>query len=52
MNNTLYQLLKNDIRASIMLARSYRVAGERRTAIQFINDAAQTRSELNEMLGV
>lgn len=42
----LTQLLKNEIRASIQLARSYRLAGERRLAIQFLNDAAQTRIEL------
>lgn len=46
MNHKLYCLLKNDIRASIQLARSYRLSGERRLAIQFLNDAAESRLEL------
>lgn len=49
MNYKLYCLLKNDIRASIQLARSYRLAGERRLAAQFLNDAAESRRELLEV---
>ncbi|WP_157134401.1 hypothetical protein [Photobacterium profundum] len=50
MNSTLYQLLKNDIRASIALARSYRLAGKRRIAIQFMADIKETRKELTEVI--
>lgn len=49
MNHKLYCLLKNEIRASIQLARSYRLAGERRLAAQFLNDAAESRRELLEV---
>ncbi|MGR5078848.1 hypothetical protein [Photobacterium swingsii] len=51
MNHTLYGLLKKDLRASIALARNYRLSGERRLAVQFMNDAAQTRSELITLRG-
>ncbi|KLV10083.1 hypothetical protein C9I92_21195 [Photobacterium ganghwense] len=45
-SSRLTQLLKNEIRASIQLARNYRLAGERRLAAQFLNDAAESRLEL------
>ena len=50
MNHNLYHLLKKDIRASIVLARNYRLNGERRLAIQFMNDAAVSRRELSELI--
>ncbi|MGF1723613.1 hypothetical protein [Photobacterium nomapromontoriensis] len=51
MNHNLYHLLKREIRASIVLARNYRLSGERRLAIQFLNDAALCRRELIELEG-
>ncbi|MGF1718398.1 hypothetical protein L4D08_26500 [Photobacterium chitinilyticum] len=51
MNNNLYHLLKREIRASLILARSYRLSGERRLAIQFLNDAGRTRAELATLRG-
>ncbi|MCW8330888.1 hypothetical protein MD588_19015 [Photobacterium sp. SDRW27] len=50
MNHHLCHLLKREIRASLVLARNYRLAGERRAAIQFMNDAANIRQELAGLL--
>ncbi|WP_164918562.1 hypothetical protein [Photobacterium chitinilyticum] len=52
MNNNLYHLLKREIRASLILARNFRLNGERRLAIQFLNDAGRTRAELAALRGL
>ena len=45
-SSPLIQLLKNEIRASILLSKSFRANGERRVAFQFLNDADLARREL------
>ncbi len=47
----MYLKLKNCIRASLNLSAQYRIAGERETAFQFLNDANQARAELNLRMG-
>ncbi|UXI02760.1 hypothetical protein [Photobacterium sp. TY1-4] len=46
-----YRLLKNEVRASINLARSYRLSGSHRLAVQFLNDASQSRRDLTSLMG-
>ncbi|WP_162940995.1 MULTISPECIES: hypothetical protein [Photobacterium] len=45
------QLIKNEIKASLILSRQYRLAGDRESAFQFLNDANQARAELNQRMG-
>ncbi|OLQ71218.1 hypothetical protein BIT28_03365 [Photobacterium proteolyticum] len=42
-SSPIIQSLKNEIRDSIALSKGFRVMGERRQAIRFLNDAADAR---------